>query len=102
MIRESRWKALDNYKRKLFLKNELKKIILNNIIKNKNINLCNRYFALFNKSKLSRNSSINQQKTRCFLTGRNWYIVKNTKLSRFVFRIESNNGNISGFKRASW
>ena len=102
MIRENRWKTLDNYKRKLFLKNELKKILLNSIIKNKNISLFNRYLALFNKSKITRNSSLNQQKNRCFLTGRNWYIVKNTKMSRFVFRTESNNGNIAGFKRASW
>ena len=62
---------LDNLKRKLFLKNELKKIILIGLIKNQNIPLHNRYLALYNKSKLSRSSSIIQQKTRCTVTGRN-------------------------------
>lgn len=102
MIRENRWKMLDNYKRKLFLKNELKKIILNSLIKNSNLPITHRYFALYNKSKLLRNSSINQQKNRCTKTGRIWSTVNRTNLSRFVFRTESNNGNLPGFKRASW
>lgn len=102
MIRENRWKTLDNCKRKLFLKNEMKKFILKSIIKNSNCFLMHRYLALYGKSKLIRNSSINQQKNKCVISGRVWSTVKLTKYSRFVFRIESNNGNLPGFKRASW
>lgn len=102
MIRENRWKMIDNLKRKLFLKNELKKLILNSLIKNQNLPLHSRYFALYNKSKLMRLASLNQQKNRCVLTGRIRSVIKKTNLSRFVFRIESNNGNLPGFKRASW
>lgn len=102
MIRKNRWKTLDNFKRKLFLKNELKRIILISLIKNQNVPLHNRYFAFYNKSKLIRSSSLNQQKNRCVLTGRVRSVVKNTRLSRFAFRTESNNGNLPGFKRASW
>lgn len=102
MIRENRWKMLDNFKRKLFLKNELKRIILTSLIKNTNVPLHNRYFAFYNKSKLIRASSLNQQKNRCVTTGRIWSTVKNTRLSRFNFRTESNNGHLPGFKRASW
>lgn len=102
MIRENRWKTLDNYKRKLFLKNELKKILLKSIINNSQLPISYRYFALFNKSKLIRLSSITQQKNKCAKTGRVWSTVKLTKYSRFLFRTESNNGNLPGFRRASW
>jgi small subunit ribosomal protein S14 len=102
MIRENRWKTLDNFKRKLFLKNELKKIILKSIINNTHLPISYRYFALYNKSKLLRLSSITQQKNKCVKTGRIWSTVKLTRYSRFLFRTESNNGNLPGFRRASW
>jgi small subunit ribosomal protein S14 len=102
MIRENRWKMLDNFRRKLFLKNELKRFILKSIIKNTNIPITYRYFALYNKSKLSRSSSFNQHVNKCVRTGRVWSIIKNVNYSRFVFRVESNKGNLPGFKRASW
>jgi ribosomal protein S14 len=57
---------------------------------------------LFNKSKLLRTGSIIQQKNKCVKTGRTWTTVKNTNYSRFLFRTESNKGNMPGFKRASW
>lgn len=102
MIREYKWKVLDNFRRKLFLKTELKKLILKSIIKNTTLPLTYRYFALYNKSKLLRISSITQQKNKCVKTGRIWYKVKLVKYSRFLFRTESNNGNLPGFRRASW
>jgi len=61
---------LDNFRRKLFLKNELKKIILKSLIKNTKLPLSYRYFALYNKSKLMRLSSVTQQKNKCVETGR--------------------------------
>ena len=102
MIRENRWKFVDIYRRKLFLKNELKKLILKSLIKNDNLPIIYRYFALYNKSKLYRFSSLTQQKNKCVETGRTWSTVKNTKYSRFFFRTESNSGNLPGFKRSSW
>lgn len=102
MIRENRWKMLDNFRRKLFLKTELKKIILKSIIKNNNLPLSYRYFALYNKSKLLRLSSITQQKNKCVKTGRVWSTVKMANYSRFLFRTESGKGNLPGFRRASW
>jgi len=102
MIRENKWKLVDNFRRKLFLKNELKKIILKSIIKNKTLPLSYRYLALYNKNKLIRLSSITQQKNKCIETGRIWSTVKRTNYSRFFFRTESNNVNLPVFKRASW
>ena len=102
MIREEQWKNLDNFKRKIFLKNELKRLILKSIIKNENLPNTYRYFALFNKNKLIRTSSHIQHQNRCVRTGRIWSISKLTQYSRFVFRTSSYNGNLPGFKRASW
>ncbi len=102
MIRENRWKMIDNLRRKFFLKVELKRIILKSIIKNTNLPLPYRYYASYNKSKLTRWSSITQQKNKCVKTGRVWSTVKLTNYSRFLFRTESSNGNLPGFKRASW
>lgn len=96
------WKLLDNYRRKLFLKNEIKKKILLGLIKNQNLPIIYRHLALWNKSKLMRSSSFTQQQNRCTKTGRIWSVVKLTRYSRFMFRTESHKGNIPGFSRASW
>lgn len=61
---------MDNYRRKLFLKNEIKKVLLKSIIKNQSLPRTYRYFALFNRSKLIRNSSSTQIQNRCVKTGR--------------------------------
>lgn len=102
MIRENRWKTVDNLKRKLFLKYELKKIILKSIATNKALPLTYRYFALYNNSKIIRWANIVQQKNKCVKTGKVWSTVKMARYSRFVFRTESYQGNLPGFRRASW
>jgi small subunit ribosomal protein S14 len=102
MYRELQWKMTDNLKRKLFLKFELKKIILKSIMQSPYLPWTHRYLALYNKSKLIRLSSITQQKNKCVKTGRVWSTVKKTRYSRFVFRTESYQGNLPGFQRASW
>jgi small subunit ribosomal protein S14 len=102
MIRELQWKMLDNFRRKLFLKYELHRIVLKSVTKNTYLPWINRYFAFYNKSKLLQLSSITKQKNRCIRSGRRWSIVKMTSYSRFVFRNESYNGNLPGFRRASW
>nr|APW82417.1 rps14 [Laurentiella strenua] len=102
MIREEQWKLMDNLKRKLFLKNEIKKILLKSLIKNKKLPLGHRYLALWHKSKLSRYSSFTQQQNRCVQTGRIWYVLRTTQYSRFFFRTESYKGHLPGFQRASW
>lgn len=102
MKRALQWKMLDHFRRKLFLKHEIKKIILKSIIKNSNLPFTYRYFAFYNRSKLIRSSSVTQQKVRCVKTGRSQSIVKLARYSRFLFRTESYYGNLPGFRRASW
>lgn len=99
---ELQWKMLDNYKRKNFLKNELKKKLLKTLLKNNKLPNSYRYLALWNFSKITRISSKTLHQNRCIVSGRNWYVLKNSFYSRFVLRNQVNFGNMPGFKRASW
>lgn len=101
-MRQKHWILTDILRRKLFLKYELKKIILKSIIKNNEMQNSYKYLSLLFKSHIPRRALIIQQVNKCFLTGRPWYVNKYTRYSRFKFRLESYKGNIPGFKRASW
>jgi len=101
-MREQQWILIDNFKRKIFIKNELKKIILKSLIKNSFIFDANRYLAHYRKNKISRFKNVIQQHNRCFISGRRWYVLKITRLSRFKFRDHSYSGLLPGFSRASW
>jgi hypothetical protein len=61
---------MDKLKRKLFLKNEIKRQLLKSFIKNKKMPTAYRYLALWYRSKLSRLSSSTQIQNRCVMTGR--------------------------------
>jgi len=102
MNREFQWKLLDNYRRKLFLKNEIKNLFFKNIIKNTNLPIAHRYYAMFKRIKTNHFYSSTRVQKRCVITGRIWSINKTTNFSRFYFRTNTNYGNIPGFKRASW
>jgi len=92
----------DLLRRKIFIKLEIKQKILKSAEKTVFIPNTYRYLSLYFKSISPRRASIIQQVNRCFLTGRPWYVQKYTRYSRFKFRTESNQGNLPGFKRASW
>jgi len=101
-MREKQWVNLDYFRRKLFIKYEIKKVILHSLIHNHYVSNSYKYIALYKKSNIFRWSNVIQQNNRCFLSGRPWYVSKITRLSRFKFRSESGKGNLPGFKRASW
>lgn len=102
MSRVKQWIYLDKVRRKIFIKYEVKKVILNSLIKNNSLPFVYRYYALYNKSKISRYSSVVQQRNRCVLTGRVWNVTKKVQYSRFIFRTQAYAGNIPGCRRASW
>jgi small subunit ribosomal protein S14 len=102
MIREQQWILLDNYRRKMFLKFELKRLILKSITKNETIPYTARYSALFQKNQLIRFSTIGAQRNRCVITGRVWNVLKKTKYSRFVFRNEAYDGHMPACRKATW
>lgn len=102
MERGKQWVYLDKIRRKIFIKHEIKRKLLNSIIKNDSLPFVYRYFALYNKSKIIRYASIVQQRNRCVLTGRVWNVTHRVQYSRFVFRAQAYAGNIPGCRRASW
>jgi len=99
---ESQWKIMDLIRRKLFIKTELKRILLKSLLKNNKIPNAYKYLALWNYSKIQKNTSKTLHQNRCVISGRPWYVLKNTQYSRFVLRREANSGNLPGFRRASW
>lgn len=101
-IREEQWKLLDNYRRKMYVKYEMKNKLFKSIIRNKSLPISYRYYATFQKSLVPKSSSIVKQVNRCVQSGRQWNILKKVKLSRFVFRFQSYDGILPGVRRSSW
>lgn len=102
MSRRKQWVLLDNFKRKLFIKYELKRTLLKSLINNTNVPLVYRYYAFFKKINNPRRSVLSQQKNRCVRSGRAWGTLNFTQYSRFVLRTESYKGNLPGFRKSSW
>jgi len=102
MKQEMQWKLMDKVKRKIFLKYELKKLLLKNLIVNKNLPLTARIFFNLKKGKITNFSMLTKINNRCLKTGRNFNVFKKVNYSRFVLRTEANKGVIPGFNRASW
>lgn len=71
MIRQQQWKLLDNFRRKTFIKFELKKQILKSILTNTKLPLTYRYYASFQLSLLPKAGSFTKQRNRCVVSGRN-------------------------------
>jgi ribosomal protein S14 len=67
-------------KRKLYLKNELKKKILKSIVQNQNVKPLKKQYAYYNLIKMSNFPY--KIKNTCLLTGRNSAISNNFFLSR--------------------
>lgn len=102
MSRGKKWIMMDLLKRKLFLKYELKNNVNKGLMRNSSFPLVYRYLVFYQKIKTPRWAILPQIVNRCSKTGRSLSVLKHTKISRFVFRTESYNGDLPGFKRASW
>lgn len=101
MDRHNLWKSVDNFKRKVFLKNEIKKSFLKSIKKNKYMSYLQRSKASFYLSSLPKTSTITYRNNRCYVTGRSQSVDKKTNMSRFEFRKRTYSSDLPGFKRAS-
>jgi len=102
MARQQLWITFDNLKRQMFVKSELRHLLLKGMLKNTNTSLAIHHYMLFKKTRLTRISSRIQHRNRCVVSGRKWNVLKKTQYSRFVFRKESYEGTIPGLRRASW
>jgi len=102
MDRQTLWNSVDSYKRKIFLKNEIKRIVLKSISFNKYTSYSRRYLAKYFISTLPRFASITVVNNRCVYSGRSWGVNKKTGMSRFVHRNKVYSSDIPGCKKASW
>lgn len=102
MTRREQWFLIDNFKRKYFLKKEIKYKILKFFKKNDLLPLLYKYFFFFLKTKFNHFFFPIQYNNRCQATSRIKGIVRFVKISRYVFRKKSYYGELPGFKRSSW
>ena len=102
MSRHEKLILMDKYKRKLFLKFFIKRLLLKSI---KNCLLTSnskRYLAYMYLIRNPRFTSSSAITNRCIKTGRVWSVNKKTNLSRFELRTHIYNSILPGFRRASW
>ncbi len=102
MDRHDLWKNVDSYKRKIFLKNEIKKQALKSIKKNHYLPYIYRNKAAFYLSNLPKIATISYLNNRCYVSGRSQSVDRKTRTSRFVFRSKIYASDLPGFRRASW
>ena len=96
MNRKIALKLLDNYKRKYFLKNELKNK-LNCFYKIKYTNKINQEYFFFKKKNTSNVYRITKLNNKCIKSGRSYNISNKTKLSRFELRSNLKKNMYSSF-----
>jgi ribosomal protein S14 len=93
----------DFIKKKNFIKQEIKKMILKSIIQNKNLKPIIRSLALYKLSRINLKASISKQNNNiCLLSGRIGGVLKNTNLSRHSMKKLSINGNLQNIKITTW
>ena len=88
--------------RKLFRKNELKRLYLKSLTSNQNLTADVRFQAQLTLSNLPKNSAKNRIKGRCVITGRPKSVFKQFKQSRISLKQNALNGSIPGLKKISW
>jgi small subunit ribosomal protein S14 len=88
-------------KRQLFIKSECKNKLLKSIKLSKNISYYERYKSTYFLSKIPRSVSRTQQRNRCVMSGRVYFINSKTQYSRFKLRDNAYAANIPGLRRAS-
>jgi ribosomal protein S14 len=98
---ELRYVKFDYFKRKFYIKYEVKSRILKSFMYSDQLLNATRYLAFYQKIKIIRIGNKNQHTNRCFESGRTHGIITKTRYSRFKFRTESYKGNIAGFQRVS-
>ncbi|MDA9624014.1 30S ribosomal protein S14 [Pelagibacteraceae bacterium] len=78
-------------------RNELKKII-----KNKKLDLSERFNAQLKLNKLPKNSSKTRIMNRCEITGRPHGVYRKLRISRIALRDMASSGKIPGMTKSSW
>ena len=92
-----------NLKRiKLVKKYENKRAALKKIIKNKRLELSERFAAQLKLNKLPKNSAKIRIRNRCEVSGRPHGVYRKLRISRIALRDMASSGKIPGITKASW
>ena len=92
-----------NLKRiKLAKKYEKKRAALKKIIKNKKLELAERFAAQLKLNKLPKNSSKVRIRNRCEISGRPHGVYRKLRISRIALREMASQGKIPGIIKSSW
>ena len=81
---------------------ENKRKKLKQIIKNKKLELSERFNAQLKLNKLPKNSSKIRVRNRCEITGRPHGVYRKLKISRIALREMASSGKIPGIIKSSW
>jgi ribosomal protein S14 len=92
---------LDSFRRKAFVKLELRSKLLKRHAELKSEKLVNRYNAQLGLVNLPRFSSRNKIQNRCTSSGRNRNVLKRVSSARLVFRSKAHFAYLPGCNRAS-
>ncbi|WP_299846512.1 30S ribosomal protein S14 [uncultured Paracoccus sp.] len=87
---------------KLVQKYAAKRAALNEIVRNQDLPMEERFKASLKLAELPRNSSATRLHNRCQLTGRPHAYYRKLKLSRIMLRELGSNGKIPGLVKSSW
>jgi small subunit ribosomal protein S14 len=92
-----------NLKRiKLVKKYASKRAALKKIIKNKKLELSERFAAQLKLNKLPKNSAKGRIRNRCEVSGRPHGVYRKLKISRIALRDMASAGKIPGMIKSSW
>ena len=92
---------LDLFRRKVYIKFELRKVLLKSNINLKSQPLILKYNTYFRLTNLPRAASLNKLQNRCITSGRNKNVLRRVSASRFVFRHKAHFTYFPGCRRAS-
>ena len=89
-------------RRKLAKKFAAKRAALKKIIKNRKLDLSERFAAQLKLNKLPKNSSKIRIRNRCEVSGRPHGVYRKLKISRIALRDMASSGKIPGITKSSW
>ena len=92
---------LDLFRRKSFVKFELRKTLLKANLKLQSQPLIRKYNLQFKLVTIPHIASRNKLQNRCITSGRNKNVIRRIRSSRFVFRHKAHFAYLPGCRRAS-
>ena len=87
---------------KLVKRYEKRRAALKKIIKNKKLDLSERFEAQLKLNKLPKNSAKIRIRNRCEISGRPHGVYRKLKISRIALRDMGSAGKIPGLTKSSW